>query len=887
MNESDRFELIAEIFNQVRALPAGERSARIDKLCSEDRCLAEEVLALLDEHDKASPLDDHITGSMPNFDELIADETPVIDRIELADKLGEGGMGVVYEGKLHDPPRAVAVKVIKRGMDSQQVLARFDLERRALARMEHPNIASVIDAGLTQNGQPYFAMELVRGDSIIHHCETHQLNTDDRLALFLSVCSAIQHAHQKGIIHRDIKPSNVLMSQTDERAVPKVIDFGIAKAIDPEQSIEITSLLHKRAIGTPAYMSPEQADPIESSIDTRTDIYSLGVLLYELLTGSTPFIDSELRSKGYSDMIRIITEQDPPKPSDRVSTMQTSISSYTPQQLRGMLKGDLDWIVMKCLEKDPSRRYETVSGLIEDINRAMRNEPVNARPPSRAYKLHKFVQRNRGRVIAGCVILSVLLLGIAGTSIGMIWALNEREMAQLAAADELAAQVVATNAAERAASEAEAAEELSHFFIMDVLSAADPARAVDRELTVREALINASENIEGRFTERPDVESRIHNALGYLFGRLGSPELAEAHHMREWQLAKQTNGSFSIESARMMHSVIGSLARQGRDKEAIELTRHQIEVIDQLSTPEAEQLRPRAIGNLGALLVRTGRLSEAAPILEDTLQLKRAMYGDRHATTLSTINNLALIYSKTDLPDRALPLAVEAYKGRFEVLGESDPRTLVSLINLARTHARLGDYAIAIELFRDGNNVAEERLDSDHPTALDLKLSYTETLLESGNLSSAEQTARSIIQTLEGAVALIETKRGALAQSYLASSLLKQGLPAEALILAESALHSARAVHRPGSPHLSEYLLLYSQILIELSHFDIAEHTLLNAWESIDHQSVADAETSRLIDMILKLYENWDASSEHETRREQIELWRSRLNHGSESTAEN
>jgi serine/threonine protein kinase len=347
-----------------------------------------------------------------------------IGRYKLLEQIGEGGCGVVYVAEQQEPVRRrVALKVIKLGMDTKQVIARFEAERQALAMMDHLNIAKVLDGGATETGRPYFVMELVRGVKITDYCDQHLLSTRARLDLFIQVCRAVQHAHQKGIIHRDLKPSNILVASNDGLPVPKVIDFGIAKATQGRLSDQTVYTAFEQFVGTPAYVSPEQAEMSLNDIDTRTDIYSLGVLLYELLTGKTPFDAAELVASGLDVMRRTIREKEPARPSTRLSTMMEGELTTTARQrhtevpkLIHLLRGDLDWIVMKCLEKDRTRRYETANGLASDIQRHLNDEPIVARPPSRWYEFRKTVRRHKFGFAAAGVVALALFLGMVGTA---------------------------------------------------------------------------------------------------------------------------------------------------------------------------------------------------------------------------------------------------------------------------------------------------------------------------------------------------------------------------------------------------------------------------------------------------------------------------------------
>ena len=366
-----------------------------------------------------------------------------ISRYKLLKCIGEGGFGTVWMAAQEEPVRRrVALKILKPGMDTKQVVARFEAERQALAMMDHPNIAKVLDGGATAEGRPYFVMELVKGVPITDFCDGEKLSTVDRLRLFRKVCSAVQHAHQKGIIHRDIKPSNVLVGLQDVKAVPQVIDFGIAKALDQRLTEQTIFTEHRQILGTPEYMAPEQAEPTGLDIDTRADIYSLGVLLYELLTGAKPLNLKALLRSGFDEVLRHIREVDPPRPSTRVSasiheSTQAAIHRRTePSKLSRLLRGDLDWIVMKALDKGRTRRYETAVAFAEDIRRYLEKEPVEARPPSARYRASKFVRRYRSQVIAASLLILSLAAGLVGTGLSLrkanqetVKATNETERA--------------------------------------------------------------------------------------------------------------------------------------------------------------------------------------------------------------------------------------------------------------------------------------------------------------------------------------------------------------------------------------------------------------------------------------------------------------------------
>jgi serine/threonine protein kinase len=414
------------IFAAALALPPEGRAAFLTQACAKDPVLHERIQTLLAAHEQAG---EFLEPSAPpaDPDQTVAVQMPaekpgdVIGHYKIREKVGEGGCGVVYVAEQTEPVRRrVALKVIKLGMDTRSVIARFEAERQALAMMDHPNIARVLDAGATETGRPYFVMELVRGIKITDYCGQNQLDTTERLDLFIQVCHAVQHAHQKGIIHRDIKPSNILVTLHDGVPVPKVIDFGIAKATEGRLTdLTVYTELHQ-FIGTPAYMSPEQAEMSGLDIDTRSDIYSLGVLLYELLTERTPFEPKELLQAGLDQMRRTIREKEPLRPSTRLSTMVDADLTAVAKRhgaeaprLIHLVRGDLDWIVMKALEKDRTRRFETANSLAADVQRFLKNEPVQARPPSRLYLFQKLVRRNKTAFVAAGAVAVALVLGLA------------------------------------------------------------------------------------------------------------------------------------------------------------------------------------------------------------------------------------------------------------------------------------------------------------------------------------------------------------------------------------------------------------------------------------------------------------------------------------------
>jgi len=409
------------------------RESYLDKVCRGDAQLRAQIEQLLSAHDNSGDFLNESIQITPPQDFIQEGPGTIIGHYKLLEKIGEGGFGVVFMAEQLEPiHRTVALKIVKPGMDTRQVIARFEAERQALALMEHPNIAQVYDAGATETGRPFFVMELVHGVPITDYCDTNELSPNERLKLFMIVCSAVQHAHQKGIIHRDIKPSNILVMMHDGKPLPKVIDFGTAKALQEPLTEKTMFTAYGRLIGTPQYMSPEQAEFSVMDVDTRADIYSLGVLLYELLTGTTPFEAVQLRAAAFDEMMRIIRQDEPPKPSTRVNMLGQRVTEIVRHRqvdanlLQRSLRGDLDWIIMKALEKDPTRRYGTAIDLGEDIQRHLEHQPVLAGPPSRLYRAHKFMRRHKVGVALSATAALTLIVGLPVACIGFIQARQER-----------------------------------------------------------------------------------------------------------------------------------------------------------------------------------------------------------------------------------------------------------------------------------------------------------------------------------------------------------------------------------------------------------------------------------------------------------------------------
>jgi serine/threonine protein kinase/tetratricopeptide (TPR) repeat protein len=660
---------------------------------------------------------------------------------QLLQKLGEGGMGTVWVAEQRTPvKRRVALKVIKPGLDSAQVLHRFEAERQALALMDHTHIAKVFDAGTTEAGRPYFVMELVPGVPITRYCDELHLSIRERLDLFIPVCQAIQHAHQKGIIHRDVKPSNVLVCMQDGKPVPKVIDFGVAKALH-QRLTEGTMFTEIGAlIGTLEYMSPEQAEMSPLGVDTRADVYALGVVLYELLTGSTPLDKKRLRQAAYTEMVRLIREEEPPKPSTRLTQSNESLASLAalrgtePARLTKEVRGELDWIVMKALEKDRTRRYEAATALARDIERHLHDEPVEACPVSAGYRLRKFVQRHRGPVLAAASLLLLLIAGIIGTTWGLVRAVQaqhaavmaqqaEAEQRQLAQVNEARAQAAAV--AEKKAKETSLKREAETQAVLDfvqnkVFAAARPKGqdgGLGRDVTLRHAVAVALPFVAQGFRDQPLIEARLRMTLGTSFSYLGEYAVAAEQFLSARRLYAKYRGPDDPDTLGSMSSLASSYFALGRLAEALKLREESL-VLKKAKLGSDDPDTLHSMNNLANSYYAFGRHAEALRLYEECLTLKKAKLGLDHPDTLTTMNNLASIYRALGRIRDALNLQEETLALQKVRLGPDHPDTLRSMTNLGNTYAELGRHADALKLREETLSLQRGKLGPDHPKTL-------------------------------------------------------------------------------------------------------------------------------------------------------------------------
>ncbi len=636
--------------------------------------------------------------------------------------LAQGGMGLVYVAEQTSPVRRrVALKVIKAGMDTREVVARFESERQALAVMDHPNIAKVLDGGVTDDRRPYFVMELVKGVPITDYCDTHKLSTSERLALFVDVCHAVQHAHQKGVVHRDLKPSNVLVMMQDGKPMPKVIDFGIAKALS--QPLTNRTLITEigQAMGTPAYMSPEQADPSALDIDTRTDVYSLGVMLYELLVGRLPLDPSQIGLSAF--MVRLARRETSPSiPSAMLRTIGDTapdISGYrrtNMKSLRRELRGDLDWIVMKALEPDRVRRYDTVNELAADINRHLHSVPVIARPPSTLYRVSRFARRNRGAVLAGSLVVLALVVGLSVSAVALIRAQRAEALA---------------------VREAETARQVSGF-LTEIFQVSDPGEARGNSITAREILDRGAERIRTELTDQPLVQAQLMFTIGSVYRELGL--FAEARPLLEQAMSMQSErldaGDPALLASRM---ALGRLAQQqGRFADAESLYRQSLQATDSVGTPDDRKAQAFILSTLGGMMVTRGQYASADSVLTRAVALRDAAGAPEDAEFARTLRTLASSYLADGRYAEAEPVYKRALAIYERVVGADHPDVGRTLSNLGVVYYQLGQYDQAEREYQRAEQILGKALGADHPNLASINLNLGEIAWRRGRLPDAE-----------------------------------------------------------------------------------------------------------------------------------------------------
>jgi len=699
------------------------------------------------------------------------DESETPDRIgpyRILQVMGEGGMGIVYDAEQTEPiNRRVALKVIRLGMDTKQVVARFEAERQALAVMDHQCIARVYDAGATESGRPYFAMERVSGVPLGEYCDNNGLTTMQRLELFVDLCRGVQHAHQKGVIHRDLKPSNILVTEQDGKAIPKVIDFGIAKAVGRSLTDRTLVTSFGEAMGTPAYMSPEQAEMSGLDVDTRTDVYSLGVVLYELLVGVLPIDPKEMGLPGFIAQL-VLRETNPPTPSSRVSSLGAKKDFVAKQRhtdanaLQRQLRGDIDWITMKALDPDRSKRYETVNGLATDIELYLRDEPVSARRPSARYRAMKFASRHKVGV-AGAVVLVLIL---AGSSVTMTLSRNRAVRAEARARMEMAKSTAIND------------------FLQRMLSSANPWVG-GRDVRVADVLDQSAEEIDSVFGDQPEVRAAVELTVGRTYRGLGIYDAAESHLMDAVNLrreilpegnpdiAESVNdlgvlrfqmGDFAAADSLLREALAIRMEAFGEENLEVAESMHNLAAVKtqlgdyaaadslystSLNTREAllgeeDLLVAESMSGLATLLFTTGEYAEAESLLRSALEMRRNIQGE-HLDVAMVANDLAMTLRVLERYDEAEPLYHEAVRINRSLLGDEHPAVAQSINNLAVFLWRKGELQEAERLLREALAMNRELLGDDHPDVGSNLNNLALILRDQGNLAESERLFRQVL----------------------------------------------------------------------------------------------------------------------------------------------
>ncbi len=786
---------VETVFHAALELPEGRELNEF--LAGETPAVALRVRRLLEMHMRHDGLRDTDRISQPSLADEKAGES--IGPYKLRQQIGEGGFGVVWMAEQERPVRRwVALKIIKMGMDTKEVIARFEQERQALAMMEHPNIAKVFDAGATNSGRPYFVMELVRGVKITDYCDNAILPTTERLRLFVQVCHAVQHAHQKGIIHRDLKPSNILVTLHDGVPVPKVIDFGVAKATQQQRLTDLTLFTQfQQMIGTPLYMSPEQAEMSGLDVDTRSDIYSLGVLLYELLTGRTPFDPETLRRAGQDEVRRLIREQDPPRPSTALQTMKAELRMTVARnrqadagKMAGLLRGDLDWILMKALEKDRTRRYQTANGFALDIQRHLADEIITARPPGNLYRIRKSIRRNRLAFAATGAVAAALILGLAAST----WLFFRENQARERAVG-----------AERIARSETAKSRQVARFLKDTLAGTGPSVALGRDTTMlREILDKTAERIGTDLRDHPEVEIELRLTLIEAYGDLQLyPEMVEM--ARETVRVSQAHfGNDNLATADALGHLGVGLMISRQIGEAESTTRRAIAMQRKLRGPGSLQEASSLI-NLGDVLrhrcslagdpADSPQLAEAEAVIRAGLAIRRKRLGNETSEVTWGLYSLGLVLRVTGQLDEAEATARERLEIARKLYGEDHPETGGTYVAWAEVLAQRMRFAEAESTYRKGLAILN-RLEGPgkwhHAYAYS---GFADVMEKQGRLEEAEAGFRTALATARSATG---GDHPDMPQHIgnLANILWKNGKLAEARALAEESVELC--LRQPG-----------------------------------------------------------------------------------------
>ena len=726
----------------------------------------------------------------------------VIGRYHLIRRLGQGGMGEVWLAEQKEPVRRrVALKLIKGGSNTRESLIRFESERQVLALMDHPNIARVFDAGETPEGAPYFVMEYVAGIPITLYCDKHRLGTRERLELFAHVCEGVQHAHQKAIIHRDLKPSNILVGEVDGKPVPKIIDFGVAKALTQKLTAETMWTRAGALLGTPEYMSPEQASSSGEDIDTRSDVYSLGIIFYELLAGAPPL---EMREVALEEFLRRLREEEPARPSTKISTADPGTSTDVarkrqtePQLLARQLRGELDSIALKALEKERSRRYASASDLAADIRRFLNNEPVLAVPPSLAYRTRKFARRYRAGLATACAFVLVLI----------------------------AASVVSIRQSIRANREAAASQRVVDF-MTQMFKLSDPSEARGNSVTAREILDNASKNIDTGLANDPQLQARMMNVMGIVYESLGLYSQSEPLLRHAVEIRQQTLGLRNKDTLQSMYDLTVLLTVKGKVPEAEKLCR---ETLDGRQKTLGSEHRDTLMAKtwLGWILLVQGHYAEAEKIYREAIDVATRVLGPEDKVTLTTMNRLAIDFDEEGKFPEAEKILRQVLDADSRILGPDDKDTLATMNNLANTLQNEGRLAEAEQLDREMLQAYQRQWGPEHPKSTITMENLAGVLHDEHRNAEAEKMFRDALE--------VERKRSPenrstlITMGNLGDVLTDEGKYSEAEALFRQTLEAKRKIMGPQHPSTLNSLNGLAKVLEQEKRYPEAEKTYREA----------------------------------------------------------
>lgn len=831
MTDPSRFQRIAELFEEARSIERAARDRFLTERCAGDAELLAAVRSLLAHHetDEAPLAEPAVSPEMVRQALDAGDPAPpeTINQYRIKRLLGAGGMGAVYLAEQENPRREVAVKVVRPGVASAETLRRFELEAAVLGRLRHPGIAQIYDAGTYDDGtgpRPYFAMEYIEGEPLLEHARNHGLDTTARLRVFAQVCDAVHHAHQRGIIHRDLKPANILV---DADGQPKILDFGVARATDSDIQ---ASTLHTdlgRLIGTVAYMSPEQVGGRADQIDTRSDVYALGVVLFELLADRLPY---DLKGQVIAAAARVIAEEEP-------TSLTTISKSY---------RGDIDTIVHKAMEKAPDRRYQSASDFGADVRRFLQDEPIVARPATTAYQLRKFARRNRPLVIGVGAAFLALTAGVAAS---VTFALGQSRALALS---EQQREIVAA---------------VNDFLTEDLIEQADPRVEADRDLTLLEAIDRSVGRIEGRFADKPLVEANLRKTIGKAYSHLGRLDEAAEQLERALRLY-QSRLDADDEEVLMCRMEVVANEMDRADFDTVEPELREMLTLQRRVLGDDHEQTMASINNLGVGLLKKGRYDEAEPMLKEALERRLRVLGEQDEHTATTMNNLGVLYSDLGRREESAAMLERALPALRFASGDRHPQTLQTLANLGVLRYQLGDYDRAVEFLEEAKRLHAEVLGPGHADTLAVSSNLAAVYNRAGRPADGEALLR---QTLTA-------QTDALGENHFNTLLTRMNLAKtdyDRADYARAQSEYADLVERFAEFHPDHFIgvivqTMLGRTLTNLEQYDEAETVLTAAYDRMEAMFGPDDPRSRgIAGALVDLYE----ASE---RPEDTDSWRAR-----------